>query len=97
MSVDTTVLVFKSGTKATGFEYRVATVGAVENITEHRDIEIIQRAFSKSDVVASLEAAMELADKEEDNHLKMLGYTSEYGIRVFNWGGEFPHAEEVAV
>jgi len=80
MSVDTTVLILKS---PDGF--RVQTVGAVENITEYRDAKLVKELFGGNPVFQTLESAMEQAELEEQEHKAMMGFRSEYGIRVFEW------------
>lgn len=83
MSVDTTILILKKENN-----FYVATRGAVENITEHRDEECINdhiaTASNASRVTDDLNKALAFAEVCENEHMEIMGYKSEYGIRVFS-------------
>ena len=83
MSADATILIAKFGDG-----YRVDTVSAVENITGFPDIELVQRFYGKKKVHATLDSAFIEAREQEDEYVKMTGFNSEYGTRVFVWPGE---------
>lgn len=82
MSVDTTTLIVLHPDK----KYYVACVPAAEN-TQHNDVESIeyhkQSAISNEYVVSTIEEALQCAEACEEKHVDLIGYPSEYGIRVY--------------
>jgi len=83
MSVDTTILILK-----TKKGYHVATIQAAENITLYRNKSDVKSYFSNASLVQTLEEAYDIANSLESEHVKLVGYPSEYGIRLYEYNCE---------
>jgi hypothetical protein len=92
MSVDTTTVILRtiSEDEQHEYEYRVKCIQAAENLFEYG---IVSR-FENVPVVYTYDEAIALSEVEEEKHMEMMGYYSEYGTYEHFVDKTFSHMME---
>lgn len=93
MSVDTTVAILVTKSQTGNKEYRVRCIQAAENLEyKERDnlfYNYVRSNFAKCPVVYTEDEALDLAEKEEEEHVRLMGFNSEYGTGFFRFNETF--------